>query len=95
LQRGPGNDFDGLYALIECTTSAVGLPAEVGEELWLDTFFDVRIDDLTNPYNVETAGQWRESTERVECMRRIADSGNYDLDGRITFTVYGDEFIID
>ena len=95
LQHGPGDDPDGLYALIERATSAVGLPAEAGEELWLDTFLDVRIDDLIDPYNVETAEEWRESTDRVECMRRIADSGNYDLDGPITFTVYGDEFTID
>jgi chitosanase len=95
LQHGPGDDPDGMYALIERTTDTVGAPAEAGEEVWLDTFFDVRIDDLTDPYNVETAEEWRESTDRVECMRRIADSGNYDLDGPITFTVYGDEFTID
>jgi chitosanase len=95
LQHGPGDDPDGMYALIERTTDIVGAPAEAGEEVWLDTFFDVRIDDLTDPYNVETAEEWRESTDRVECMRRIADSGNYDLDGPITFTVYGDEFTID
>ena len=95
VQHGPGDDPDGLYALIERTTSAVGLPAEAGEQVWLDTFFDVRIDDLTNPDNVDTAEEWRASTDRVECMRRIADAGNYDLDGPITFTVYGDEFVID
>ena len=84
LQHGPGNDPDGLYALIERTNEAVGTPAEAGEPAWLDAFFDVRIDDLTNPADADTAEDWRQSTERVECVRRIAASGNYDLAGPLT-----------
>jgi chitosanase len=38
---------------------------------------------------------WRECADRVESLRRIAATGNYDLAGPITFTVYGDEFTID
>ena len=95
VQHGAGDDPDGLYALIERTTTAVGEPVDAGEEVWLDMFFDVRIDDLIDPSNVETAEDWQEATDRVESMRRLADSGNYNLDGPITFTVYGDEFTID
>jgi chitosanase len=95
IQHGDGDDADGLRAVIERTNQRVGLPSEVGEDVWLDAFFDVRIDDLTNPANTDTADEWRESIDRVECMRRIAATGNVDLNGPITFTVYGDEFEID
>ncbi len=95
IQHGGGDDPDGVYALIDQTNAVVGLPSEAGEAEWLNSFFDVRVDDLTNPANVETTEEWRESTDRVECMRRIASTGNDDLDGPITFTVYGDEFTID
>ncbi len=95
LQHGPGDDPDGLYAVIQRTNDLIGLPAAAGEEAWLDAYFDVRIETLTNPANAETAEEWRESTDRVECMRRIAATGNYDLHGPIEFTTYGDEFTID
>jgi chitosanase len=95
IQHGAGDDPDGLFALIERTNERVGKPDEAGEVSWLDAFFDVRIDDLTNPSNADTAEEWRESTDRVECLRRLAATGNYDLAGPITFTVYGDEFTID
>ena len=95
LQHGPGDDPDGLYALIERTNETIGTPAEAGETAWLDAFFDVRIDDLTNPADADTAEDWRQSTDRVECVRRIAASGNYDLAGPLTFSVYGDEFTIE
>ena len=95
LQHGPGDDPDGLHALIDRTTASVGAPAEIGEGEWLDAFFDVRADDLLHPANAETAQEWSESVDRVECMRRIAATGNVDLAGPITFTVYGDEFTID
>ncbi len=95
LQHGVGDDPDGLPALVKRTTDRVGTPQVVGEAVWLDAFFDVRIEDLTNPANEATAQQWRESTDRVACLRTIADNGNVDLDGPITCTVYGDEFTIE
>ena len=95
IQHGGGDDPDGVYALIDQTNAMVGLPSEAGEAEWLNSFFDVRVDDLSHPAIVATTEEWRESIDRVECMRRIASTGNDDLDGPITFTVYGDEFTID
>ena len=92
LQHGPAT-IPTACTLIE-RTNAIGTLAEVGERAWLDGFFDVRIDDLTNPADAD-AEDWRQSTDRVECMRRIAASGNYDLAGPLTFSVYGDEFTIE
>jgi chitosanase len=95
LQHGIGDDPDGLPALAARTTERVGTPMEAGESAWLDAFFDVRIEDLTNPANDATAEEWSESTDRVACLRSIADSGNIDLDGPITCTVYGDQFSVE
>ena len=94
LQHGVGDDPDGLPSLVARTTDRVGTPEAAGEAAWLDAFFDVRIDDLTNPANEATAEQWRESTDRVQCLRTIADNGNSNLDGPVTCTVYGDEFTV-
>ena len=95
LQHGVGDDPDGLPALVKRATDRVGTPEVAGETAWLNAFFDVRIADLTNPTNEATAQQWSESTDRVACLRSIADSGNVDLDGPITCTVYGDTFTIE
>ena len=95
LQHGIGDDPDGLPALVARTIERVGTPTEAGESAWLDAFFDVRIEDLTNPANEATAEAWRESTDRVACLRTIADNGNIDLDGPITCVVYGDRFSVE
>jgi chitosanase len=95
LQHGAGDDPDGLFAIIDRTSAAVGTPAEAGETPWLDEFFAQRIATLENPANPDTAEDWRESVSRVECMQSIAATGNFDLDGPIQCTVYGDEFTID
>ena len=95
IQHGAGDDPDGLAAIIARTRSAVGDPDRIGERAWLDAFFDQRIATLRNPANTETAQAWRESTDRVECMRRVADDDNLDLEGPVRTNVYGDEFTID
>ena len=77
------------------TTDRAGTPEVAGETAWLNAFFDVRTEDLANPANEATAQQGRESTDRVTCLRTIADNGNVDLDGPITCTVYGDQFTIE
>ncbi|MGA5820045.1 chitosanase [Kitasatospora sp. NPDC094028] len=83
-----------LPALIGRTTVKVGTPSAAGERAWLDAFFDVRIDDLTNPANSSTAEEWRKSVDRVECLRRIAATGNYDLDGPLAVTAFGSSYTI-
>jgi chitosanase len=95
LQHGAGDDPDGLFAIIDRTIAEVGAPDEAGEAAWLAEFFGQRVATLENPANTATAEGWRESISRVECMESIADAGNFDLDGPIQCTVYGDEFTID
>ncbi len=95
IQHGPGDDPDGLPALIARTTAKVGLPSAAGEARWLAAFFDVRIADLRNPANRETAAAWRDSVDRVECMRRLVATGHVDLHGPMSFSVYGDDFTVE
>ncbi|MFH8384593.1 chitosanase [Kitasatospora sp. NPDC018058] len=94
IQHGNGSEYDALPALIDRTNVKVGTPSAAGERAWLDAFFDVRIDDLNNPANSSTADEWRKSVDRVECLRRIAASGNYDLDGPFSITAFGSGYTI-
>jgi chitosanase len=94
IQHGNGSEYDALPALIDRTDAKVGTPSAAGERAWLDAFFDVRIDDLNNPANSSTADEWRKSVDRVECLRRIAATGNYDLDGPFGITAFGSGYTI-
>lgn len=94
IQHGNGGEYDALPALISRTTAQVGAPAQAGEQQWLDAFFTVRVDDLTNPANTATAAEWRGSVDRVEALRRIAATGNYQLDGPFTVTAFGSTYTI-
>jgi hypothetical protein len=97
VQHGGGTDPDSLGALLKRTNAAAGgTPATgVNERTWLARFFEVRIADLRNPANDETQEEWAGSVDRVKSMQRIAATGNYDLRGPISFSVYGDSFRID
>ncbi|MEV7027138.1 chitosanase [Kitasatospora sp. NPDC093558] len=94
IQHGNGTEYDALPALIGRTTAKVGPPSSAGENAWLDAFFEVRIDDLTNPANGSTADEWRKSVDRVECLRRIAATGNHNLDGPLNVTAFGSSYTI-
>ncbi|MBV6701876.1 chitosanase [Kitasatospora aureofaciens] len=94
IQHGNGSEYDALPALISRTNAKVGSPAGAGENAWLEAFFDVRIDDLNNPANGSTADEWRKSVDRVECLRRIAATGNHNLDGPLSVTAYGSGYTI-
>jgi len=97
IQHGDGEDPDSVGALVRRTNArAGGSPAAgIDERAWLSAFFEVRVADLRNPANEETRDEWAASVDRVYSMQRIARTGNYDLDGPIRFSVYGDEFVID
>ncbi|BAJ29883.1 MULTISPECIES: chitosanase [Kitasatospora] len=89
VQHGNGSEYDALPALIARTSAKAGTPAAAGEDAWLDAFFDVRIDDLTHPANSATQAEWSQSVDRVEALRRIARTGNRNLDGPFTVTAFG------
>jgi chitosanase len=94
IQHGNGSEYDALPALISRTNAAVGNPATAGEAAWLDAFFNVRIDDLQHPANSATQAEWSQSVDRVECLRRIASTGDYNLDGPLTITAFGSSYTL-
>ncbi len=94
IQHGNGSEYDALPALVARTNAKVGNASKAGQAAWLDAFFDVRIDDLTNPANSDTAAEWSQSVDRVEALRRIATTGNYNLDGPFSVTAFGSTYTI-
>jgi chitosanase len=85
LMHGPGDDPDGLPALLERTLKEVGgMPATgVDEAAWLSTFLGVRRADLAHAFNPETREVWAESVGRVDVFRMLAEQNNWDLHGPI------------
>jgi chitosanase len=85
IQHGEGDDPDGLPALLTKTAKAVsGTPSTgVDEKKWLDAFFTVRRADLAHASDASTRAAWAESVSRVDALRAIAKSGNYELHGPI------------
>ena len=85
IQHGEGSDPDGLPALLAKTATNVhGTPASgVEEKKWLEAFFTVRRADLAHATDASTRAAWAESVSRVDVLRAIAKSGNYDLHGPI------------
>jgi chitosanase len=85
IQHGEGSDPDGLPALLAKTArSAKGTPATgVDEKTWLEAFLTVRRADLAHASDASTRAAWAESVSRVDTVRAIATSGNYDLHGPI------------
>lgn len=85
IQHGGGEDPDGLPALIETTRARRrGVPAEGLDEVpWILEFLAVRRADLEFAHNPETRPAWQQSTNRVDILRRIVESGNLELEGPI------------
>jgi hypothetical protein len=59
-----------------------------------NAFLDIRSADLRNPANSASVAEWRQTIDRIECVRRIARTGNTGLDRPITFFVYGGKYTI-
>lgn len=94
IQHGTDSSYDGLLGLVDRTNQKVGTPDQAGESAWLNAFFEVRVDDLTNPANSATQAEWSQSVDRVRAVQRVADSGNYALVGPYTLTAFGSTYTI-
>jgi chitosanase len=86
IQHGDGDDPDGLPALIEETTKKMGGTPKTGidEEKWLSVFLDVRRADLAHAHNPATREEWEKSVGRVDSLKQLVKSGNFDLHGPFT-----------
>jgi chitosanase len=89
IQHGDGEDPDSLSSMLAQTEQRVGgTPATgVDEAEWLYAFLDVRREVLTNASDPETREEWAEAAGRPDVWEAIADSGNFDLDGPIRFSL--------
>jgi chitosanase len=94
VQHGTGSDADSLHALVTRTTEKVGTVGEAGEKEWLGAFLTTRAKDLTSPANTATADEWKRSVDRVEAVRRLARSGDYDLDGSHQLVAFGETYTL-
>jgi chitosanase len=85
IQHGPGDDPDGLPAMIDRTVAQVGgSPATgVDETEWVYAFLDVRRATLENASDPATREAWAQSVYRVEIVVEIADTGNFAFSGPI------------
>ncbi|MFG3258739.1 chitosanase [Streptomyces sp. NPDC048172] len=95
VQHGAGHDPDSLHALVRRTTKKAGTVGEAGEKKWLDAFLSTRAANLRSPSNEATADEWKKSVDRVEAIRRLADRGNYDLDGPFKLKAFGGSYSIE
>ena len=97
IQHGDGDDPDGLRAIIERTKAkAGGTPKTgVGEAKWFDVFLNVRRETLANAHDMETRAAWAAAVQRCDVLRAIANEGNYDLHGPITFKPHRMNFTIE
>ncbi|MEU1816864.1 chitosanase [Streptomyces roseifaciens] len=94
VQHGNGSGPDALPALASRTSDRVGSPARAGERAWLDAFFAARLDDLRHPSDKAPQQEWAASADRVECLRRIAATGNDELKGPLTVTAFGTTYTL-
>lgn len=85
IQHGGGDNEDSLSAIVERTTTVrQGTPKTgVSQTLWLNTFLDLRRQDLLRPANQTTQDVWAVSVGRVEVLRKLLHEKNLDLNGPI------------
>nr|WP_316650636.1 chitosanase [uncultured Gellertiella sp.] len=91
IQHGYGDDEDSVTSIARrASEKAGGKPGDGADEKeWLKAFLEERRADLLSPANRETASEWKESVGRADAMLKLYDSGNFNLDKKITLTVFG------
>lgn len=89
IQHGDGTDPDSLGAMIK-RTHAAGKT----EKDFVVAFLAVRRADLMNPSDSSTRDEWRGSVDRVDALKRIVDSGNWQLASPLRVQVFGDTYAL-
>jgi chitosanase len=86
IQHGDKDDPDGLPALIAVTKMKVGgtPKTEINDKKWISTFLDVRRADLAHAHDPDTRKEWAKSVGRVDSLKQLVKSGNFDLNGPFT-----------
>jgi chitosanase len=96
IQHGDGTAPDGLNAILDRTTQILhGTPATGIPELdWIKAFMQMRRQDLEHSYGIDSREAWAESVDRVTVYQKLFADKNFNLDGPISFEVYGGKFEI-
>jgi chitosanase len=83
IQHGDGDDPDGLPALIALAKKKLGGTPKTGidEKKWISIFLDVRRADLAHANDPDTREEWAKSVGRVDSLKQLVKSGNFDLNG--------------
>jgi chitosanase len=96
IQHGDGWDPDALPAILARTTAIMhGTPATgISELAWVKAFMSMRREDLMHSFGVDSREVWAESVDRVTVYQKLFADKNFNLDGPISFEVYGGKFEI-
>lgn len=96
IQHGEGDGHDGLPAMIgRANAAAGGTPASgIAESDWLSVFLAERYRTLSHATDPATRKGWRASRDRVTVLRQLVADGNFDFQGPLVVSVYGDSFTI-
>jgi len=89
IQHGNGGDEDSLPSLLKRTHVNSS-----NEEAFIRAFLEVRRADLMNPADSDTANEWRDSVDRVDALKRLVDTGNWDLSSPLRLEVWGDTYAL-
>lgn len=73
IQHGEGDDFDSIGSMLKRTKLTTD------ERKSVSAFLTVRMRALSHAHDASTREEWRESKSRVEALRNLARSGNWDL----------------
>lgn len=94
IQHGEGTDPDGLPAMIDSTSKAVGGTPNSGidEKDWIKKFMEIRKNILLNPHDPATKDVWAESATRVDGLMEIYYLKNYYLSPPVFLNVDGDSY---
>ena len=83
VQHGWGSDPDGGLTLIKNTTLVMnGTPAnssQIDQVSWMNTFMNLRISDLQNPFDSTTKIVWSQSISRVKSYQYALSAGSIDF----------------
>lgn len=95
IQHGDGEDPDSLLALIEATKKHIGfLPKGNNEKDWIAHFLEVRRHDLVHAFNVDTREVWKQSVGRVDALKQLVISKNFNLDAPLTVVWEGQKYTL-
>jgi chitosanase len=85
FMHGPGDDPDGLPALVKAATrDARGAPKDgVAEPTWLLAFFRVRRATLVHAHDPSTRAEWAKAVGRADVFLDLLAAKNLDLHGPI------------